>query len=123
MAKNVSGETVNFEKELSRLEEIVGKLEAGSLGLDESIALYEEGARCLKACQGRLAQAEAKIKMLVEGAEEPETRDFYVAEAEEEKPKAAPAEAEAEGGEAAGDEDASAKPRRRTKEPKGRGLF
>jgi exodeoxyribonuclease VII small subunit len=121
MAKNVSGEAVNFEKELSRLEEIVGKLEAGSLGLDESIALYEEGARCLKACQGRLAQAEARIKMLVEGAEEPETRDFYVAEADEEKPKAVPAEAD--GGKAAGDEDASAKPRRRTKEPKGRGLF
>ena len=121
MAKNANGETANFEKELTRLEEIVGKLEAGSLGLDESIALYEEGARCLKACQGRLAQAEAKIKMLVEGTEEPETRDFYVAEADEEKPKAAPAEAD--GGEAGTDEAAATKPRQRTKEPKGRGLF
>ena len=110
MAKANSEGQVNFEKELARLEEIVGKLEAGSLGLDESIALYEEGARCLKACQGRLAQAEARIKMLVEGTSGPETRDFDAAAAEE-KP-----EAEA-------DDSAAAKPRRRTKEPKGRGLF
>jgi exodeoxyribonuclease VII small subunit len=119
MAKANSEGQVSFEKELARLEEIVAKLEAGSLGLDESIALYEEGACCLKACQGRLAQAEARIKMLVEGASGPEQRDFYVAEGEE-KPKAAPTEAD--DGEAAGDE-AAAKPRRRTKEPKGRGLF
>jgi exodeoxyribonuclease VII small subunit len=109
MAKTNSESSVSFEKELARLEEIVAKLEAGSLGLDESIALYEEGAKCLKACQGRLAQAEARIKMLVEGAAGPETRDFDAAETE------AKPEAEAD--------SAAAKPRRRTKEPKGRGLF
>jgi exodeoxyribonuclease VII small subunit len=114
MAKSSdSSEPVNFEKELGRLEQIVEKLEAGALGLDESIRLYEEGAKCLKACQARLAQAEARIKMLVEGASGPETRDFDAA-ATEEPGGGAPAD---------GDGAAAAKPRRRAKEPKGRGLF
>ena len=114
MAKDSSGAPVNFEKELARLEQIVGKLEAGALGLDESIALYEEGAQCLKACQQRLAQAEARIKMLVEGAGGAELKDFDAAAAErvpEEPAKAG--DKPAAGGE---------KPRR-ARPARGRGLF
>jgi exodeoxyribonuclease VII small subunit len=102
--------TRKFEEMLGELKEVVKKMEDPDTGLDESIALYEEGAKCLKACQGRLAQAEARIKMLVEGASGPEQRDFYVAEGDE-KPSAE------------ADDSAAAKPRKRTKEPKGRGLF
>jgi len=67
---------VSFEKELAGLEQIVGKLEGGAGGLDESIRLYEEGVGHLKACQRRLAEAEAKIKMLVEGSAGPREKDF-----------------------------------------------
>jgi exodeoxyribonuclease VII small subunit len=120
MAKSSdSSEPVNFEKELGRLEQIVEKLEAGALGLDESIRLYEEGAKCLKACQARLAQAEARIKMLVEGAGGTELKDFDAAAAN------APEGPEKPGGQgAAGAEDppAGEKPRR-ARPARGRGLF
>jgi len=120
MAKDSSGEPVNFEKELARLEQIVGKLEAGALGLDESIALYEEGAKCLKACQQRLAQAEARIKMLVEGAGGAELKDFDAAAAErvpEEPEKAGEKPA------AAGEDPPAGQTPRRTRPARGRGLF
>ncbi len=131
MAKTEGSAPANFEKELARLEEIVSKLEAGSLGLDESIALYEEGARCLKACQGRLAQAEARIKMLVEGAEGPEERDFDPAAAEDKPAAGGPRggrKTESDASDTSDESDASgepapAKPRRRAREPRGRGLF
>ena len=124
MAKNAEKQgtdagPVSFEKELSRLEEIVGKLEGGSLGLDEAIRLYEEGVRRLRACQQRLDQAEARIKMLVEGQSGPELKDFDAAQAQSvsEDQKADPPA----GGEPAG-QDAAA-PRRRARQAKGRGLF
>lgn len=124
MARNAEkspagAEPVSFEKELIRLEEIVAKLEGGALGLDEAIRLYEEGVRRLRACQQRLDQAEARIKMLVEGQSGPELKDFDAARAEavsEEEKEDPPAG----GGPAAKDDAAT---RRRSRAPKGRGLF
>lgn len=128
MAKDNAAEPVNFERELARLEEIVGKLEAGALGLDESIALYEEGVKRLRGCQDRLAQAEAKIKLLVEGASgQAETRAFDASAAEEpaSAPKARTAPESTGPDEASGDDGDSEdeKPRRRPRAPRGRGLF
>jgi len=58
------GKAPSFEEALGRLEQIVGDLEDGPLGLAESLACYEEGIRCLKQCYGTLEQAERKIEML-----------------------------------------------------------
>ena len=44
---------LSFEAALQRLEQIVSRLESGQAPLEESIALYEEGAR-LKAAQLRV---------------------------------------------------------------------
>lgn len=56
---------MNFEKKLTRLEEIVQGMEAGDLPLDKSLTLFEEGIRLSKECHGELNQAEQKVKQLL----------------------------------------------------------
>lgn len=62
MAKKSS---LTFEEATVRLEEIVKQLEKGSISLDESLKLYEEGVSLVRFCNGELDKAESKIKMLV----------------------------------------------------------
>lgn len=59
---------LTFEKALARLEEIVNELEGGEKGLDESIALFEEGTTLSRFCQESLDSAQGKIEKLVETA-------------------------------------------------------
>ncbi|MCR4412428.1 MAG: exodeoxyribonuclease VII small subunit [Thermoguttaceae bacterium] len=55
---------MNFEDALARLEAIVRDLEEGSLGLDDSLARYEEGVKLLRQCHEMLQRAERRIEML-----------------------------------------------------------
>ncbi|MFZ6031671.1 MAG: exodeoxyribonuclease VII small subunit [Melioribacter sp.] len=64
-----------FEEMLARLEEISGKLEDGSLQLDESIRLYEEGMELAKACYHVLKTAELKITEIKKKFEEEINKD------------------------------------------------
>src|SRR2546425_11957678 len=48
--------------QLERLEQIVRRLEAPDLDLDEALKLFEEGVERLRAARERLAQAELKVK-------------------------------------------------------------
>lgn len=60
---------VPFEEAMARLEVIVSKLEKGDLPLEESLALFEEGAGLMKQCSKALDQAEQKVaKLLPDGA-------------------------------------------------------
>lgn len=54
----------SFEGAMTRLEEIVRKLEGGEATLDESLKLYEEGISLVRACSLKLDEAEKKIKLL-----------------------------------------------------------
>ena len=54
----------NFENKLSRLEEISSLLESEGIGLEEAIALYEEGIELSKYCVSTLKNAELKITEL-----------------------------------------------------------
>ena len=47
-------------------QEIVKKLESGAAPLDESIALFSEGAELVKTCTAILDEAEQKVKILTE---------------------------------------------------------
>lgn len=58
-------ETAAFEPSLKRLEEIVGLLEEGSLSLEESLALFEEGVGLSRKCLEVLTGAERKVEQLV----------------------------------------------------------
>jgi exodeoxyribonuclease VII small subunit len=50
-----------FDELVVELQRIVQQLEAGSVGLEQSIALYREGLRLHAACETRLRDAELKI--------------------------------------------------------------
>lgn len=56
---------MDFEKKLSRLEEIVSKMETGDLTLEESLKLFEEGVKLSRECNAQLAEAEQKVKLLI----------------------------------------------------------
>ena len=62
-----------FDELVIELQRIVQGLEAGNVGLEESIALYREGLRLHAACETRLRDAELKITELGRGVRPVET--------------------------------------------------
>jgi exodeoxyribonuclease VII small subunit len=56
---------LSFEEALGALEDIVSRLESGSVPLDESISLYERGEELRKQCQARLDAAQQRIEKIV----------------------------------------------------------
>jgi exodeoxyribonuclease VII small subunit len=54
----------SFEESMSRLEEIVQTLEQGDAPLEQSIALYEEGAKLAKQLSEILSKAELRIQQI-----------------------------------------------------------
>lgn len=55
---------LTFEACLSRLEQIVGQLEAGQLSLEESLRVFEEGVGLARRCARYLEEAERRIELL-----------------------------------------------------------
>ncbi|MBP3329411.1 MAG: exodeoxyribonuclease VII small subunit [Clostridia bacterium] len=55
-------EKMTYEEALKKLEEIVKSLEEGSLPLDKSMELFEEGTKLSAFCEKCLNEAEQKIK-------------------------------------------------------------
>lgn len=52
---------INFEEAMTRLQIIVEKLEKGEESLEESMKLFEEGAKLSADCYGILTKAKQKI--------------------------------------------------------------
>ncbi len=72
---------MDFEKKLTRLEDIVEKMETGELSLEDSLKLFEEGVKLSRECNTQLNEAEQKVKLLL-GVDENGvaiSRDFVVA--------------------------------------------
>lgn len=75
----IEKENVSFEEALAKLEDVVKKLEAGSLKLDEAFNAFEEGLALAKICEEKLKNVETQVsKILKDGKEE----DFVVEESE-----------------------------------------
>jgi len=68
MPKNLP-EQPTLQDDLRRLEEIVRRLEAEDVDLDAALALFEEGVARLRGARERLAEAEARVKKVVEQAD------------------------------------------------------
>ena len=58
----------SFEDSLSRLEDIVGRLEAGDIDLESSVAAFEEGVALVRALNKRLDIVQSKIEKLARSA-------------------------------------------------------
>lgn len=58
-----------FEEKIGRLEEIVRGLESGEKGLEESLALFEEGVTLARTLTQRLEEIKGKVEVLAKDAE------------------------------------------------------
>ncbi|MEX3313970.1 exodeoxyribonuclease VII small subunit [Sulfitobacter sp. PS-8MA] len=54
-------EEMNFETAMAELEKVLSQLENGNVALDESITLYERGAKLKARCEAKLKEAEEKV--------------------------------------------------------------
>lgn len=61
----VPAEELAFGEALSELEGIVASLESGALELEDSLTRYERGVSLLRVLQGKLADAQLRVQMLV----------------------------------------------------------
>lgn len=69
MAERKSAKAKTFEQMLTRLDEIVRSLEKGDAPLEESLALYTEGAELIRSCTKQLDEAEQTVLRLQKGAD------------------------------------------------------
>ena len=65
---------LTFTGGLAELEQIIRDLESGQLELEDSLTRYERGIALLRALQGKIAEAEQKVTVLM-GEFEPESSD------------------------------------------------
>ena len=64
MAKKSQSQPRNFEEALAELEQIVADIEAGKIGLEESLVRYERGTFLISHCRGVLSAAEKQVELL-----------------------------------------------------------
>lgn len=60
-------EKLSFEDALSNLEDIVQKLEGGTVELETSIEIYTRGQQLKAHCENKLKDATARIEKIVVG--------------------------------------------------------
>jgi exodeoxyribonuclease VII small subunit len=59
----------NFEKAVEELEQILGQIESGELGLEETLVKYERGNFLIQHCREVLNAAEKQIEVISKGPE------------------------------------------------------
>jgi exodeoxyribonuclease VII small subunit len=68
MPKGNKNKPISFEEALSRLENVVQKLEDGRLSLEGALELFAEGIKLSKICNRHLEDAEQRISILATDA-------------------------------------------------------
>lgn len=77
MAKPAPPPPPDFESAMSRLDEIVTRMESNRLPLNELLAGYEEGTKLVDVCTAQLNAAEKRIEMIARTVQgEPEVVPF-----------------------------------------------
>jgi len=57
--------SVDLEKSMQELEQVVEGLEGGDLSLDKSLQQFERGVKLSRDCQAALTDAEQKVQVLM----------------------------------------------------------
>lgn len=68
--------TLDFEKALNELENLVEVMEEGDMSLEDSLKQFERGVDLTQQCQSALKNAEQKVQILIEKSEQAELEDF-----------------------------------------------
>ena len=71
-----------FEEALERLEEIVRRMEAGEMTLEESLKAFEEGIKISRLCTKKLDEADRRVELLLREEGELVARPFVGEERE-----------------------------------------
>lgn len=61
---------MSYEQSLARLKTVVDQLERGSLDLEESLRLFEEGMDLSRGCDDKLREVEERVQVLVERSQD-----------------------------------------------------
>ncbi|MCS7072828.1 MAG: exodeoxyribonuclease VII small subunit [Bacteroidia bacterium] len=69
-------DTFSYEQTKQRIEHILEQLQTGGLSLDENLRLFEEGSRLIRDCELWLAQAQLKVKKVIQTQEGIQLEDF-----------------------------------------------
>ena len=69
--------TEKFETSLKKLEEVVRRLEGGSLSLEDSLKAFEEGVKHAAFCSKKLDEAERKVEVLLKQKDGSFTREPF----------------------------------------------
>lgn len=59
-------EKMTFEQATQRLDELVKKMESGTLPLDDMVAAFEEGNRLISFCSKKLNDVERRVELLTQ---------------------------------------------------------
>lgn len=62
--QKTSIESLSYEQALGELEALIGRIEQGEIGLEQSLTEYKRGAALLKRCRSILDTAEQQIEEL-----------------------------------------------------------
>jgi exodeoxyribonuclease VII small subunit len=65
----VTDEQLGYEQARDELADVVAKLEAGGLSLEDSLALWERGEALAKICDRHLAGARERVEAALAAAE------------------------------------------------------
>ncbi|MEN5208836.1 exodeoxyribonuclease VII small subunit [Stenotrophomonas terrae] len=79
MAKKSPNETspvAHFEQSLEELEQLVEKMEAGDLSLEQSLTAYERGVGLYRQCQQALEQAQLRVRLLTDPGQPEKSEPF-----------------------------------------------
>jgi exodeoxyribonuclease VII small subunit len=69
MSDRPAVDELGYEQARDELAEVVRVLEAGGLGLDESVALWERGEALARRCEEQLAGARERVQKVLGEAE------------------------------------------------------
>jgi exodeoxyribonuclease VII small subunit len=78
MAKSSTPQRPKFEDALAQIESIIDRIEAGEIGLEESLVEYERGVGLIQHCRETLDKARKKVEDLtskLEAASDVEEED------------------------------------------------
>lgn len=69
MEDDKDGAELRFQEGLSALEEIVARLESGTLPLEDALRAFEQGVGLVRQLNEKLSEAERRVEVLMRGAD------------------------------------------------------
>ncbi len=69
-------DNIQLEKSLKELEKLVDKMEQGDLSLEKSLDYFEKGVKLTRLCQQALQQAEQRVQILLQQADQATLEEF-----------------------------------------------